>query len=383
MPLRRGRPGRGGAAGGAVRARFRLLPALVAALLLAGGVVGDLFGSQPYMGLPLLSAAPLVASALLSFRASLLFAVSACAASVLLDLHLGRPRTALLVDLADVLTTSCLALGINRILALQGRRLAQVRDVAEIAQRAVLPDPPRRAGPVTVAARYVAAQTEARIGGDLYAVQSTPFGVRAIIGDVKGKGLGAVSTVSVLIGAFRVEADHVPTLGELAARLDDVLARGAGEASEDFTTAVLLQIPPDGRTAHVCNRGHPPPYLVDERTVSPLEPSTHEVPLGLRLWGAGPDGGAPTDVFPLRPGASLLLITDGVTEARDERGTFYDPVDRLAPGPYANPRRLVDALVRDVARWTGGGNQDDMAVLALTRTAGRSGGPGDTAPPAP
>ncbi|WP_019982383.1 PP2C family protein-serine/threonine phosphatase [Streptomyces sp. Amel2xE9] len=368
-----------------MRPRFRLLPGLVAALLLVGGVVADLFGSQPYMGLPLLTAAPLVAGALMSFRASLSFAVAACVISVLLDLRLERPTTALVVDLADVLTTGLLALGVNRILALQGRRLAQVRDVAEIAQRAVLPDPPRRAGPVAVAARYVAAETEARIGGDLYAVQSTPFGVRAIIGDVRGKGLGAVSTVSVLIGAFRVEADHVPTLGELADRLDDVLARGgAGGESEDFTTAVLLQIPPDGRTAQVCNRGHPPPYLVDGRAVSPLEPSTHELPLGMRLWpGAGADGGASTDVFPLNPGASLLLVTDGVTEARDGRGTFYDPSDRLDPGVYPNPRRLVDALVRDVARWTGGRNQDDMAVLALTRTAGRGRGPDDAPPPLP
>ncbi|MYS47703.1 serine/threonine-protein phosphatase, partial [Streptomyces sp. SID5998] len=128
-----------------MRPRFRLLPGLVAALLLVGGVVADLFGSQPYMGLPLLTAAPLVAGALMSFRASLSFAVAACVISVLLDLHLERPTTALVVDLADVLTTGLLALGVNRILALQGRRLAQVRDVAEIAQRAVLPDPPRRA----------------------------------------------------------------------------------------------------------------------------------------------------------------------------------------------------------------------------------------------
>ncbi|MFF0461734.1 PP2C family protein-serine/threonine phosphatase [Streptomyces mexicanus] len=348
-------------------------PAVAAALLLAGGVAADLAGPQPYMGLPLFSAAPLVACALLSFRAGLLFVVLACLTSVLLDLYLGRPVAALLVDLADVLTTSFLALAVNRILARQGRRLAQARDVAEIAQRAVLPDPPRRAGPVAVAARYVAADTEARIGGDLYAVQSTPFGVRAIIGDVRGKGLGAVSTVSVLIGAFRVEAESAASPADLADRLDAALARGGTtDGWEDFTTAVLVQISPDGRTAHVCNRGHPPPYLVHERAVRALEPSSHAVPLGMRLPGTAADGAAPTDVFPLPEGASLLLVTDGVTEARDARGVFYDPCRRLPPGVYAHPRRLVDALVRDVSCWTGGRNQDDMAVLALKRV--RAGG---------
>ncbi|MFI2645614.1 PP2C family protein-serine/threonine phosphatase [Streptomyces sp. NPDC018610] len=346
-------------------------PGLAAALLLLGGAAADLFGPQPYMGLPLLTAAPLVACALMSFRAGLLVAVLACLLSVALDLHVGRPMTALSVDLADVVFTGVLALAVNRVLARQEHRLAQARDVAEVAQRAVLPDPPRRAGPVTVAARYVAAHAEARIGGDLFAVRPTPFGVRAIIGDVRGKGLGAVSTVSLLVGAFCHDAEHATTLGELADRLDDALARrDAGDTLEDFTTGLLLQIPPDGRTAHVLNRGHPPPYLVDERAVSVLEPTTHALPLGLRLPGDAAGGRPAEDVFPLRPGASLLLVTDGVTEARDAHGTFYDPCVRLAPGPYASPQRLVDTLVRDVFRWTGGRNQDDMAVLALTRSPG-------------
>ncbi|WP_086722732.1 PP2C family protein-serine/threonine phosphatase [Streptomyces carpinensis] len=354
-----------------IRVRSVGFPALVAAALLIGGVAADLFGPQPYMGLPLLTAAPLVASALLSFRASLLVVVLACAASVALDLHLDRPATALFVDLADVVITGAVALMVNRARSRQEYRLAQVRDVAEVAQRAVLPDPPRRVGPVRVAARYVAAHAEARIGGDLYAVLATPFGVRAIIGDVRGKGLGAVSTVSVLVGAFCHEAERTPTLAELADRLDDALARrGTDDTFEDFTTAVLLQIPPDGRTAQVLNRGHPPPYLVDERAVSPLEPTTHELPLGLRLPGAGTSGQRAADVFPLNPGASLLLVTDGVTEARDGSGAFYDPSIRLTPGAYTSPQRLVDALVRDVHRWTGRQSQDDMAVLVLTRPLG-------------
>jgi len=195
--------------------------------------------------------------------------------------------------------------------------------------------------------------------------------VRAIIGDVRGKGLGAVSTVSVLVSAFCHEAEQAPTLAELADRLDDVLTRrGTTDAFEDFTTAVLLQIPPDGKTAEVLNRGHPPPYLVDERAVAPLEPTTHELPLGLRLPGAGASGQVAADVFPLHPGASLLLVTDGATEARDDSGEFYDPRIRLTPGTYTSPQRLVNALVHDVYRWTGSQGQDDMAVLVLTRPPG-------------
>ncbi|MER6982497.1 SpoIIE family protein phosphatase, partial [Streptomyces carpinensis] len=89
-----------------------------------------------------------------------------------------------------------------------------------------------------------------------------------------------------------------------------------------------------------------------------------------QLPGAGTSGQRAADVFPLNPGASLLLVTDGVTEARDGSGAFYDPSIRLTPGAYTSPQRLVDALVRDVHRWTGRQSQDDMAVLVLTRPLG-------------
>ncbi|MFG2841555.1 serine/threonine-protein phosphatase, partial [Kitasatospora sp. NPDC048296] len=86
-------------------------------------------------------------------------------------------------------------------------------------QRAVLPEPPRNIGPLTVAAGYTAAQAEARIGGDFFAVQETPFGVRMIIGDVRGKGLAAVAAVSIAIGAFRQEAEYAPSLVTLGRRM--------------------------------------------------------------------------------------------------------------------------------------------------------------------
>ncbi|MGW3042068.1 SpoIIE family protein phosphatase [Kitasatospora sp. NPDC001159] len=81
-----------------------------------------------------------------------------------------------------------------------------------------------------------------------------------------------------------------------------------------------------------------------------------------------PDLGVPLGIpetRPFPPGCTLLLVTDGVTEARNSAGEFYDPVLGLAPlGPFAGPG---EALVADVARWTGGPRDDDMAVLAVTR----------------
>ena len=75
----------------------------------------------------------------------------------------------------------------------------------------------------------------------------------------------------------------------------------------------------------------------------------------------------PTEEWPFAAGDTLLLVTDGVTEARDRAGEFYDPAVRLPPlGPFARPQQVIDALVADVERWTGGPRDDDMAVLAVT-----------------
>ncbi|WP_030981027.1 SpoIIE family protein phosphatase, partial [Streptomyces sp. NRRL S-1824] len=90
-----------------------------------------------------------------------------------------------------------------------------------------------------------------RIGGDLYAVQETPFGLRAIVGDVVGKGMRAVPAVSAVLGAFREAAESAPDLGVLAQRLNHALERDCHadeEGAECCTTALLAEFPPGGGT---------------------------------------------------------------------------------------------------------------------------------------
>ncbi|MFI9629032.1 PP2C family protein-serine/threonine phosphatase [Streptomyces sp. NPDC052042] len=346
-----------------------VLPALLVGVLL------NVLAPEPYMGLPLLAAAPLVAGGTLSLRACALVAVVACGVSAALDLVQRRPVTASSVDIAVVGVIGVLAVGVNVLLRRQGRDLATARGIAEAVQLAVLPDPPSRAGPLVVAAGYAAAQAEARIGGDLFAVQETPYGVRMIIGDVKGKGVQAVASVSVAIGAFRQEAEHAPTLDELARRLDDALSREADRvgnelSGEDFTTAVLAEVPGGGELVRLVNRGHPGPYLIHDGAVVRLDATSPRLPLGMGLGAvAPPDGRTSGDVVALPPGALLLMITDGVTEARDRAGAFYDPCHSpvLIGAGAMDPDGLVRALIGDVARWTGRGRQDDMAVLAVAR----------------
>ena len=125
-----------------------------------------------------------------------------------------------LTEMVTVLTVSGLALLINRVVRRSGEQLASARGIAEAAQLAVLPKPAERIGGLHVSAWYEAAQADAFIGGDLYAVQETPYGVRLAVGDVRGKGLGAVEAVAVVLGAFREAAETEPTLEALAQRLE-------------------------------------------------------------------------------------------------------------------------------------------------------------------
>ncbi|WP_431772223.1 PP2C family protein-serine/threonine phosphatase [Streptomyces cucumeris] len=367
----------------------RRLARWIPGLLIVGGIIFDLSSPANYTAGPFLSAAPLVAAPLFGLWETVLTAVLAIAAAVTLaEFHGVKDPSQALSEIITVATVTLLALLINRLVRRSDRRLASARGVAEAAQRAVLPVPPARLAGLDVAARYVAAERYAAIGGDLYAVQDTPHGVRLVVGDVRGKGLAAVETVAILIGSFREAAEQETTLEGLAGRLERALQReGARRADlegfEGFTTAVLAEIPRGDSTLRVINRGHPPPLLLEGAdggrpdrggcTVRRVDPAASALPLGM-----GELGGWPDRVTELRftEGATLLLFTDGVTEARDREGVFYDPEDRLRGRRFDGPGELLDALVADVELHTGGGTSDDMALLALRHRSNGNGGGG-------
>ncbi|MFD8752404.1 PP2C family protein-serine/threonine phosphatase [Kitasatospora sp. NPDC059577] len=358
-------------------------------LLIVGGLVWNSLDPADYWGDPMLAAAAVLSGALLPLRDTVAVAVAIVTGILVLSARDGSIGTGNgYLELVNTTFAALLGIGVNRVVARHGRRLERMRSVAEAAQRAVLPEPPARVGELSVAASYHAAQDEALIGGDAYALQVTPYGVRALIADVRGKGLHAVGAVSVLLGAFREDSHRVPDLAGLADALEDSLLREADQLSEElrmegFITALLVEFPPGEGTVRTLDCGHPGPYLLGPGPV-PRDP-------GASARGGGPavrrldaaDPGLPlgmgglgiarpaSEVRPFPAGCTLLLVTDGVTEARDAVGEFYDPVLGLAPlGPFAGPGEVLDALVADVARWTGGPRDDDMAVLAITRRAG-------------
>ncbi|WP_328779233.1 serine/threonine-protein phosphatase [Streptomyces canus] len=314
--------------------------------------------------LPLLAAGPALAATTGGPRGVLCVGLLAAVLGATLGTRDGVPGhelTAVLSALAAVTLASGLAS------ALRGRRervLAAVRSVAEAAQHALLKPVPATVGPFQVAVRYSAAAAEARIGGDLYALVPTPYGVRLIVGDVRGKGLPAVGTAALVLGVFREAAYDEPDLLAVVDRIERSLARNLGV--DDFVTAVVAGYPQAGHL-EVVNCGHASPLLVRESgAVVAVEPAHPAPPLGLR---ALTDETPSLQVLAFADGDQLLLYTDGVTEARNHGREFYPLAEGLARHLSDEPAGTLTALHDELLTHVGGRLHDDAALLLLRKPA--------------
>jgi hypothetical protein len=235
-------------------------------------VLSIAFGNRVQLA-PLLAAAPAIACAGTGRRQCVVLG-GACALFALVPLPgdpagFGERSGTVLAVLIVALASYFVA---QRRIRMQ-RAYDEVRRIADVTQRVLLRPVPERIGPVAAAVEYLSAASGARIGGDFYEIIETPFGVRAILGDVRGNGLDAVSGSAALLGAFREAGAVEPELESVAARLDAALTRHAagvrrpasdatasepedepGVWAEDFATAVLVQIPPK-RPAGSAERG--------------------------------------------------------------------------------------------------------------------------------
>ncbi|MGV9911778.1 PP2C family protein-serine/threonine phosphatase [Streptomyces tendae] len=254
----------------------------------------------------------------------------------------------------------------------RAKELEQVRYVSEAAQRVVLPPLPKRLGPLHTAVMYLAAEAEAQIGGDLYGAARTASGTRVIIGDVRGKGMTAVSDAALLLGAFRVAAHRQAPLDELVAYLDrcvrwDVVEPGEkGGFDETFITATVLEIPDRGTQVRMVSCGHPPPVVLSGGRPTTMNALRSAPPLGL---GELTDPRYHVESFPFEPGDLLLLYTDGVTEARDAAGTFYPLTERVTGWTETSCDALLARFRRDLLTHVGGHLDDDAVMIVLERPA--------------
>jgi phosphoserine phosphatase RsbU/P len=182
----------------------------------------------------------------------------------------------------------------------------------------------------------------AEVGGDFYHVEPTiDGGLLVVIGDVAGKGLKAAMNVSMVMGALRRNPERSPS--KILESLNRVLI-----GSDGFTTCQAVWFAPNGEVV-IANAGHLPPYLNTQEVNLPgglplgiLNEITYEE---VRLY--------------VHPGDRLLLMSDGVVEARHEGGELFG-FERVH-----NLSNQSAFYIADAAKSFG--QEDDITVLTVRR----------------
>ncbi|MER6298188.1 PP2C family protein-serine/threonine phosphatase [Kitasatospora sp. NPDC001539] len=350
---------------------------LVPAALLVAVVVVDGLTPHSFASVSWLVLVPVVAAGLCGPLLTVAFSCVSIAVYPAVDSIWAKSQG--IEDFLLVIAGAALALPLSLARARAAAYVRHLQGAAETTRQVMLRPVPHGWGGVDSAARYLAADVEARVGGDFYDVVATPFGARVILGDVQGKGLPAVSTAAALVGCFREAAFQLEDLASVAYRLEERLLRQnrmsarLGEREERFVTAVVLWFPDVAPgEIRMVNFGHDSPHVLGPAGVRQL-PSGNGAPIGLaKLAGGLPEA----QRLRLAAAETVLIVSDGVTEARDRQGDFFDlraHLEQLSGQPgAADPEHLVDEVAAAVVRHTGGRRTDDTALLAVRRSAGVS-----------
>ncbi len=311
---------------------------------------------------PLFALAPLIACAVLPAVRTAAFAAAAFAAAAGSGLWNGNSDSPQhVVRLVDVALVSGAAVVVAAVRVRRERQVGRLTTLAEVAQKAVLPVLPAHARRTDIAVRYESAAEDAVIGGDLYDCYHSRSHTRFLIGDVRGKGIGAVEQAARVIRAFRQAAAIQPDLDAVAEDMSGYLVPFFDE--EEFVTALLVDTT-DAVRPLLVNAGHPPPLLIHPDQTCEFLDTDADLPLGLGENYSRHE-------FDWRPGDRLLLYTDGVSEARNFNGAFLDLREL---GPLLVGGSVEDALDRLLTKVrehaARGELSDDVAVLLLEHTAG-------------
>ncbi|MGC4946848.1 PP2C family protein-serine/threonine phosphatase [Streptomyces sp. DT224] len=348
--------------------------------LLTAVIVGlDLLTGTDLQLTPLLVTAPALVAAFGTLAQTVAAAFWVTAVAVVTRLAIGGVPWDVISSLVFTAFVGLLSIGVCALRTRHAAEVARLRSAAVALQRQILRPLPIPTDQITAHGTYTPIEEDRLVGGDIYEVVQSPYGTRVIIGDVQGKGLPAIGVGFAVLGAFREAAIREPSLTAVVDRLEDAVTRQNAFAAqtgdtERFVTALVLGFDGDGRVRAV-NCGHLQPRLLHDGVAVPVPLRHTSVPLGMAELS---DEGRTAERLDFPPGATLLMFTDGVTEARDADGRFYPLDNRLRRWARRSPQGVLDALEHDLEEFSGGVRRDDIAVLALRR-----GTSAEPAPPVP
>ena len=248
-------------------------------------------------------------------------------------------------------------------LAIDNARLyQQQKQFADTMQRSLLP----RSRPVVEGlevGEVYEPSARVDIGGDLYDFLALEDGRLAVVlGDVTGHGVDATADMAMAKFVFRSLAREHPEPADFLAAANDVICSEIGPGK--FISMSYVVVDGGSGRVSVASAGHPAPRIVlQDGSTRPLE--AHGLVLGVD--GAQEYAESHAE---LPSGASLVLYTDGVVEARRD-GELYgdDRLDALlAERRELSARSLAAAVAEDAREFAGGDLSDDLAIVVIRKT---------------
>jgi sigma-B regulation protein RsbU (phosphoserine phosphatase) len=200
------------------------------------------------------------------------------------------------------------------------------------------------------------------VGGDFYDfIELSKGRIGVCIADVVGKGLPAALLMASVRAALRSYAPRTPDVEGVVARVNRDMFRDT--LSSEFATLVYGVFSADGNTFAYCNAGHNPPLLFrDDRFT--------ELTVGGLVIGVQPAETFQPAAVPLKPDDTLVMVTDGVTEAMDFEGRSYGR-DRLLSSirrhQALDAQQLAQQLLWDVRRFAGLAEQSDDITIVVVK----------------
>jgi phosphoserine phosphatase RsbU/P len=201
------------------------------------------------------------------------------------------------------------------------------------------------------------------VGGDLVDCQLVADGRFSVsLGDVSGKGLAAALFMAKLQATVRAIAPSIHSLAELGARVNEIFCRD-GIAGR-FASMVYAEVSDTDGTIRLLNAGHMPPLVVRASEL-------HEMEKGGPAVGLSSSARYKEYEVELEPHDLFVIVSDGVTEARDAGGAFFgdDRLSRLLRSAHGRSAQEVgEHILRAVSDFVGTARpSDDLSVAILAR----------------
>jgi serine phosphatase RsbU (regulator of sigma subunit) len=250
-------------------------------------------------------------------------------------------------------------------------------EIAERLQALLLPSRAPLIEGAQIGILHRSSSAGAEIGGDFVDFCAfSPGLLTAAIGDVSGKGVEAAAVTVMTKYALRavIAVNWPPRPGDVLAQVNNALSLQVEDMR--FVTLILGLLDTKRRSFAFSSAGHPAPWILRrdhvERAIVLAEPAIAVQP----TFDGSP---YPTEIIDLAAGEAVLLFTDGIAEARNAAGEFYEDVrmqDALEELRELPAQRVVDLLYADAMSFAADGGQepqalgDDVALVCLRLPSG-------------